>query len=279
MYIQGIYNFLGSGVRSTLNPTDLTNMVIIIPPLEEQRKMVLFLDNKLEEISQIIEKKQKQIDLLKEKIYCITLEFSLKSKNVKGLWSVGDDKWNFKKAKWIFEEINVRNKVDEEQLAVTQDKGVIPKRLCQEEYTSASSNENLKLVNKNDFVISLRSFQGGIEFSEYIGLVSPAYTVIRLKKEYSNIFYITYYKYLLKSPQFITILNTVVSGIRDGKNINFVDFKKILLPIPPISSLKYLESLVNKVEVLSSYIKKEEGLLQEFKSSLISNVVTGKIKV
>ena len=282
-YFEGIFHPYGNGVsvdhRWTLKDDTLLNFPIVECSEDEQIRIAKFLDEKASSIDKVIEKRKKLVQLLKEEIYSYALEFSLKNNTTKGLWEVGNNRYKFEKAKWIFEEINIRNWVEEEQLAVTQDYGVIPRRFCKEDYTSAASNENLKLVENNDFVISLRSFEGGIEYSDFNGLVSPAYTVIRLKRRYNNDLYKVYYKYLLKSPQFINILNTVVSGIRDGKNINFVDFKNIILPIPPIDSLKKMKLLMEKIKILSSNIKKEENLLMEYKFSLISNVITGKIKV
>jgi len=85
-----------------------------------------------------------------------------------------------------------------------------------------------KKVEKGNFVISLRSFQGGIEYSEYEGLISPAYTVLGSKVEICD----DYYKSYLKSPDYIQRLNTAVYGIRDGKNISYDDFSLIYIPFP-----------------------------------------------
>jgi type I restriction enzyme S subunit len=277
------YERNSGGVRN--NQWDLSyerfrKLEVILPDVQMQKKIAKYLDEKTALIDQIIEKKKKLIELLNEAVYSssvVGMRGDVSDRN--SLWQGEDASWLSKKAKWIFEEINIRNRPEEEMLAVTQDDGVVPKRLRQEQFVSSSSSEGLKLVGKNDFVISLRSFQGGIEYSMYKGLVSPAYTVIRLRKEYDTDFYRNYYKYLLKSPQFIGILNTVISGIRDGKNINFSDFKDIILPIPPTNSLNSMMALTKKVELLASYLKKQEKLFLEYKSSLISNVVTGKIKV
>lgn len=264
----------------TTRSDEMKRIGIPIPSVETQKKIAEYLDEKTVLIDQIIEKKKQLIKLLNEAAYSssvVGMRGDVSDRN--SLWQGEDTSWSSKKAKWIFEEINIRNRPEEEMLAVTQDGGVVPKRLRQEQFVSSSSSEGLKLVEENDFVISLRSFQGGIEYSKYKGLVSPAYTVIRLRKEYDTDFYRNYYKYLLKSSQFIGILNTVISGIRDGKNINFSDFKDIILPIPPMNSLNSMMTLTKKVELLAAYLKKQEKLFLEYKSSLISNVVTGKIRV
>lgn len=78
-------------------------------------------------------------------------------------------------------------------------------------------------------MISLRSFQGGIEYSEYEGLISPAYTVLKNKKDID----VGFYKELFKSVNFIRGLNSVIYGIRDGKQIGYDDFSTLKLPYPP----------------------------------------------
>lgn len=152
--------------------------------------------------------------------------------------------------------------------------------MCDEDFVSPSGDYNgLKLVAENDFVISLRSFQGGIEHSAYKGIISPAYTVIRLKPQYNNEFYIRYFKYLFKTRQLISLLNTAVSGIREGKNINWADFCDLPLPIPPIHDIMRMQDDFDRYEHLVRIFEKEKKLLDEYKQSIISEVVTGKIKV
>ncbi len=270
---------LCTGLRNSLSKPIFWSMNNPLPDVKLQKHIADYLDQKTAVIDQIIEKKTELQKFLKEAIYASTMISSSTQEKTQWLWGDFESGWNFQKSKWIFEEVNLKNRSEEELLAVTQNNGVIPKRLCKEDFVSPSSNEGLKFVDKKDFVIRLRSFQGWIELSEYQGLVSPAYTVFRLRKKYDSEYNRNYYKYLLKSPQFINILNTIVSGIRDGKNINFVDFKDIILPIPPPGSLDKMIQLMRKINIISSYIEKEISLLTEYKTSLISHVVTGKIKI
>ena len=87
--------------------------------------------------------------------------------------------WKIVKAKRIFHEKSIKNYPDEPLLAATQTKGVIPKSLYGNTTVTATKNfETLKFVRKGDFVISLRSFQGGIEYAHYQGIISPAYTIL-----------------------------------------------------------------------------------------------------
>ena len=131
-----------------------------------------------------------------------------------------------------------------------------------------------KLICKGDFVISLRSFEGGFEFSEIEGLVSPVYTVLRPKFKIDVIFY----KYLFKSDNFITEINRYITGIREGKNINFNEIKDIKIPVPKKYNDKISEIHQNIFNSFKTSLKKR-SLLEDYKQSLISEVITGKRKV
>ena len=243
---------------------DFKRMYSIVPPLEVQNQIIAYLDRKTAAIDKFIRNKERLIKVLEEKIYLLTNQ---------------DENWRQEKAKWIFDEINIKNKINEELLAVTQDRGVIPKSMCDENFVSPNSYEGLKLVDVNDFVISLRSFQGGIEYSDYRGIVSPAYNVIRLKPEYNNQYYLAFYKYYFKSPKLISLLNTVISGIRDGQNINWKDFKNLILPIPTIEVINEMLPDFKAYEDLKKNYAKEKIKIEEYKDSLITDYVIGKRKV
>src|SRR5690606_11710191 len=92
------------------------------------------------------------------------------------------------------------------------------------------STQGYKLVVPGNFIISLRSFQGGLEYSSYRGLVSPAYTVLEPIQSIDDEFYKQYYK----SYDFIGHLAVAVIGIRDGKQISYEDFSFLKLPYPSL---------------------------------------------
>lgn len=184
--------------------------------------------------------------------------------------------WNEMKAKWIFMSISQKGFPNEELLSVTQHYGVIPRE--EYEYRVVMPLGDLisfKLIEEGDFVISLRSFQGGIEYSENRGLISPAYTVLR------NIIDIhkPYFKHLLKCDSFIQSLNTAVTGIREGKNINFDDFGDIFLPVPPleeqVSIAEYLDSKLPLIREKSLLLDSQIKLLKSQRHALINEVVQG----
>ncbi len=272
-----------TGIREgqNIDYSMLRNSDMPLPPKEEQDQIARYLDSKLAKINKLIKNKKKLIELLKEEIEHY-LYFDSKSFNptIK-LWNTSfPKKWNMVKANRIFQEVKIKNQPDKELLAVTQDRGVLYKNDCEQNYVSPSGDlSGLKLVRKNDFVISLRSFQGGIEFSNIEGIVSPAYNIFCLRKHVNQESYRMYYKYLFKTEAFIALLNTLIVGIRDGKNISYGDFSQVLIPVPPVHHAEKVMKLIKDYERSNGLFEKVHSLLNEYRTSLISNVVTGKVDV
>ena len=132
----------------------------------------------------------------------------------------------------------------------------------------------LKTVHKGDFCISLRSFQGGFEYSEYEGVVSPAYQVFYKKEDLVN----TYYKYIFKDSSFISKMNSYTMSLRDGKNISYFDFGNTYLPLPTVCEQQqiadYLDTQCSEIDATAEDIQKEISLLEEYKKSVITEAVT-----
>lgn len=178
------------------------------------------------------------------------------------------------KAKDIFKSVtNKKHNGEFEVLSATQDKGVIPR--SQVDIDIKFNEDNIvgyKKVDKGDFVISLRSFQGGIEYSEYEGLVSPAYTVLKPKTPICD----GYYKAYLKTVDYISRLNKGTYGIRDGKQIGFEDFGDMIVHYP---SLAEQEKIADILSVQDKDIELKEKLLEEKKKQkkcLMQQLLTGK---
>jgi type I restriction enzyme S subunit len=129
-----------------------------------------------------------------------------------------------------------------------------------------------KKVEKGNFVISLRSFQGGIEYSEYEGLISPAYTVLGSKVEICD----DYYKSYLKSPDYIQRLNTAVYGIRDGKNISYDDFSLIYIPFPPLPEQQKIAEILSTQDKLIELQEKKIEKLKELKKAYLQKMFPKK---
>lgn len=113
-------------------------------------------------------------------------------------------------------------------LAITQDQGAVPRDQIEYNVTvTDKSLSNYKVVEVGDFIISLRSFQGGIEYSRFKGICSPAYIILRKREE--NISEL-YYKYFFKTWRYIQSLNRNLEGIRDGKMISYSQFSSVKVP-------------------------------------------------
>lgn len=168
---------------------------------------------------------------------------------------------------------------DDEQLSVTQKYGVMPQNLFmamddRKVTLALAGTNNFKHVDEGDFVISLRSFEGGIELSQYKGCISPAYTCLRARKPIGE----GYYKFAMKSKDFISALQSVTQGIRDGKNISYAEFSKLSIPYPPVEEQTAIARFLNRETTkIDALIAEQQGLielLQEKRQAVISHAVT-----
>lgn len=186
--------------------------------------------------------------------------------------------WNFKYGNEIFDNIsNKKHNSDLPILAITQDYGAIPRNLIDFKITvTDKSVESYKVVEVGDFIISLRSFQGGIEYSEYKGICSPAYIILRPSISIDRIFF----KYYLKTPKYITHLNRKLEGIRDGKMISYSYFSDIILPLPSIEEQnkvsKFLSFIENRIQTQRKIIEQLETLIQGCREKIFSQKVRFK---
>lgn len=188
-----------------LSSKELKNIKIPLPLKEEQIKIASFLDEKTAQIDEVISQKQKLIELLKERKQIVINDAVTKGldKNVEfvdsGVEWIGKipKHWEIEKVKYIFKDSSIKNHGEEIPLAATQLYGVVPKDTL--DYRTVEANisdlNTFKLVKENNFVISLRSFEGGIEYSAYKGIISPAYTVMEALQDIA----FKYFKYLFKS--------------------------------------------------------------------------------
>lgn len=205
----------------------------------------------------------------------------MKDSGVEWIGCVPKD-WVLNKGKFLFVQRNDRgNTICLQLLSPTQKYGVIP----QDEYEELSGmkavklNEKvnlaeLKTVHAGAYCISLRSFQGGFEYSNYEGVVSPVYQIFYPRGKVND----DYYKYLFKTEGFIQEMNSFTMSLRDGKNIAFEDFGNSMLPVPPLNEqnniASFLDSKCAEIDALSADIQKEIETLQEYRKSVITEAVT-----
>ena len=271
-----------------LSPISLKSIPFFLPPKEEQNAIVSYLDTKCSRIETLLSNKEKEILLLQEMKQRIIANavtrglnpnVKLKSTNIPWLPEIPEH-WEMRKMKYMFAERSEKNHPDEEPLCATQSKGVIPQSLYEGRVVVVNKGfENLKFVKEGDFVISLRSFQGGIEYAYYQGIISAAYTILTPNVTDSA----AYYRLLFKSHSFIQLLQTCVTGIREGQNINYPLLSNKQIPIPPLSEqhaiVSFITERTSKINSLIEKLNKEIECVKEYKQRLISDVVTGQIKV
>lgn len=290
-----IFNALGdAGVRSNLNSKDLLELSIPVPSLEEQQKIAEFLDGECEKIEGLTRDIQAEIETLEQyKRSVITeavthgLDKSAPMKDSAVWFGAIPKNWAVIKGKYVFRQRNDRgNNITLQLLSPTQKYGVIPQEKY-EELTGMNAvklNDNtnyalLKTIHKGDYCISLRSFQGGFEYSEYEGVVSPAYQVFYPIIAVGR----GYFKYLFKEKGFIDIMNSYTMSLRDGKNIAFDDFGNTFIPVPPREEqeaiAEYLDKKCAKIDRTIADKKAQIETLDGYKKSLIYEYVTGKKEV
>ncbi|MDA8377990.1 MAG: restriction endonuclease subunit S [Planctomycetia bacterium] len=143
-------------------------------------------------------------------------------------------------------------------LAITQEHGAIPRHMIDYHVSvSEKSIESYKVVRVGDFIISLRSFQGGIEYSRYHGICSPAYVILRRHGEGSD----EYFRHYLKTDRFIRILTKNLEGLRDGKMISYSQFSGLMLPVPtPAEQQKIADCLSSLDDLITLEAQKLDGL-------------------
>jgi len=183
--------------------------------------------------------------------------------------------WSQRRMKFLFGERTQKGFPNEPLLAATQTKGVVRKEDYGERTVTASKDLHLlKLVEQGDFVISLRSFQGGIEVAHCRGIISPAYTVLTPRPGSRK----AYFKYFFKSSDFINSLTLFVTGIREGQNIDYVRLSRAYLPLPPEDEQeaisRFLDHANERIERAIRSKKKLIALLNEQKQAIIHRAVT-----
>lgn len=179
------------------------------------------------------------------------------------------DEWEFLPAEKLFSNINEKNFPNENVLTIIQGKGTVLRTQSGRDILFDESRKNTyKKVQRNDFIIHLRSFEAGLEIANSNGIVSPAYTILRNKIPIATMFYRNYFR----SNKFINqILRKAVEGIRDGKQISYSQFKKLPIIYASLDEQKkianFLSTVDKKISNLEDIIinleKQKKGLLQQ----------------
>lgn len=286
----------GHGIVDDLWTTgwqDMKRIVIPLPSIEEQAMIASFLDVECAEFDTLMADVQAQIETLEQYKRSVITEVvtkglnpnvPMKDSHVPWIGRIPET-WGVDNPKWHFIERKDRAYPGLVQLTASQKYGVI----TQEEYMQRTGArvvvvqkdfDILKLVCPGDFVIHMRSFQGGLEYSELKGSTSSAYVMLIPK---ATILEPRYYRWFFKSDIYIDALSSTTNLVRDGQAMRWANF--IQLPILFLSKeeqqaiASYLDAKCSEIEAVIDGKRQQLATLEEYKKSIIFEYVTGKKEV
>ena len=187
--------------------------------------------------------------------------------------------WEVIPAKFLFKNSDMRRIADDEQLTASQQFGII----SQKDYTELTGSkvvlankglEDWKHVEPFDFIISLRSFQGGLEMSEITGCITWHYIVLKSCHKICSY----YYKWLFKSDSYIRALQRTCSFIRDGQDLRYSNFIQVPLFEPPLAEQEKIADYLNaECSHIDAMLAKTRSSIEEYKKlkqAVITQAVT-----
>lgn len=252
----------GAG-RYKLTKRALEDLPVLLPPFPEQRKIAEILrtwDEAIDKLEALRAAKLRRITSVRQRLF----EAAFASHN------------RLQRARDIFEPVSERARPDLPLLAVMQDIGIVRRdELDRRVAMPDGDTSSYKVVRPGDFVISLRSFEGGLEYSTITGLVSPAYTVLRPTTEVVG----DYYRHFFKSRSFIGRLDKLIFGIRDGKQIAFRDFGDMHIPAPLVSEQESQSRALRSLEADLALEEERIKALTRQKRGLMQKLLTGEWRV
>ena len=291
----GLFLSLSTGIRVRTCDTNwkkLREIDYLLPDLLEQQNIANFLDAKCADIDALAADIQTQIDTLEQYKRSVITEAITKGLNPDVEMACHQISWieqmpahwKIIPSKYLFHNSDKRKCEGDQQLTASQKHGII----TQQEYMERENSkivfanqglENWKHVEPYDFVISLRSFQGGLEMSETTGCITWHYVVLKANKPICPRFY----KWLFKSSAYINALQGTCNFIRDGQDLRFSNFAQVPLYEPPLSEQEdiasYLDMKCSQIDSISDQKKEQLTVLEAYKKSLIYEYVTGKKEV
>lgn len=284
--------YINGAILNKLTQSAMNRIKIPLPPLSVQKKISKHLDKKVAAINALLTQKESLVTLLQEKRTTtinnavtrgIKTTAKMYESSVEWLGEVPEN-WRIVPAKALFAQSKETRHETDVQLTASQKYGII----SQEDYMEKQSYkivladkglENWKHVEPNDFIISLRSFQGGLEISYIPGCITWHYIVLKPKVGVEP----EYFKWLFKSPRYIQALQRTANFIRDGQDLRFSNFVQVPLPLIPMDEQKEIAEYLNKetarIDSIIADITEQIEKLKEYRQSVISEVVTGKVAV
>ena len=275
----------------------IADMPFGVPPLDEQRAIADYLDRETAQIDALVAKQEEFIGLLRKRRSGV-VDAAVLGQQCRGIRA--DSRggampgavrrleslpagWKTIPAKGAFVERRQKSLPTDVHLTPSQKFGVLPQadymRITGSKVVlNLEGQDNMKHVGVNDFIIHLRSFQGGLEWSGLVGKVSMAYTVLTPR---TNEICPRYFRWQLKSDAYIRELRSTTDQLRDGQSIKYSTFAKIPLALPPLDEqhaiADYLDQESSRIDALIAKAEEHIALAKERRSALITAAVTGQI--
>jgi len=285
------YKMYSKNVRYTISFDSFGGIKSPVPSLEEQVQIIKYLDWQVSKTNKLISVKKKEIELLKERqtAFISHIVTSGVSNNADfsdcGISWLGNipSNWQTLRCKYLFKERDERSIEGKEQhLSMSQKYGLVPNSQLDERRMLSESYAGGKLCYANDLVLNrLKAHLGVFSLSPQLGVISPDYTVLIPNTER---ILPAFAETVLKSEKCRRELRIRVKGVTEGFWRLYTDqFNTIVLPIPQIEEQKAIMRKINefadKTKGYIDIILREVEVLQELKTRLISDVVTGQIDV
>lgn len=252
-----------------LDRETLRKLPVSIPSLPEQQAIASYFTT-LD--SQISASTSRLTSLKQMKAASLQAMFPQEGETVPKIRFKGfEGEWKKVKADSIFKTFNEKNRPDLPVLSAAQDRGMVTRESIGYNIFHDTSNEaTYKHILPGQFVIHLRSFQGGFAHSEIEGIASPAYTIIDFKNK--DLYHDYYWRYVFMSKEFIKRLELITYGIRDGRSISYDEFKEMSFLVPSkeeqIKIASYLKNLDRQISLQSQRLEK----LKQIKSACLDKM-------
>lgn len=273
------YNKVSTGSlveKQRVHFSDFLEFSLALPPLEERKKIAEILSTQ----DKAIELQERKIEELKRfKKGCLEKMFPRKGQKVPETRFPGfTGDWEQRKAKELFVSTADKGYPELPVLSATQDRGMIRRDENSINIFHDKKNEaGYKRVLPGQFVIHLRSFQGGFAHSAIEGITSPAYTVFGFSEPEKHDS--EYWKYVFTSKSFIQRLETVTYGIRDGRSISYEEFLTLGFVYPSKAEQTAIARYLDKLSDLITLHQRKLEEMKRQKKALMQLLLTGIVRV
>ena len=262
------------GTRTRLYLDNLKRYALALPPFDEQKKIAEILSTQ----DKAIELQGRKIEELKRfKKGCLEKMFPRKGQKVPETRFPGfTGDWEQRKLGEVFEEYSEKNHSELPVLTILQGSGTIHRDESDRKLLYDKSNlSNYKMVHEGDFIVHLRSFEGGLEIATNTGIISPAYHTFHGENTDSR-FYYSYFR----SKRFIDIdLKPHIYGIRDGRSIDIEGMKTIKIPFPDYEEQKAISTYIRNLDNLITLHQRKLEEMKKQKKALMQLLLTGIVRV